>query len=269
MTLDGSPNMSKFLLPFHEENSSLSPFSPAAMVVSTFLTAVMVTVQTNVLVVFVAILLILVGGTLARTRWRFVLSLAAKFEIVILFWVLLMPFLYGQTVAATLSLPIGVLNIYAEGIEFGLLLGFRMFALILLFISVLSHMTLSGFIGALRTLRIPSSILGSLLIMLRYIPLFIEERQQMQDAQSLRGFERGTRMERIKSLGFLVGSNIDRAFDRSIAVYESMKLRGFGGKMVLRGTGFRRADVLLVLLLLCLVWAIFVLIPVFLEVLFT
>ncbi|NHI83734.1 MAG: hypothetical protein EAX81_05480 [Candidatus Thorarchaeota archaeon] len=49
--------------------------------------------------------------------------------------------------------------------------------------------------------------------MLRYIPLFIEERQRMQDAQSLRGFERGTRTEHIKSLGFLIGSNIDRAFD--------------------------------------------------------
>jgi cobalt/nickel transport system permease protein len=131
------------------------------------------------------------------------------------------------------------------------------FGVVTLFLAALSHMSLIEFIGALKTLRIPVSILGSLLIMLRYVPLFIEERTRMQEAQQLRGFQRGTLTERIKSLGFLVGSIIDRALDRSVAVYESMTLRGFGHGMFIIGVGPRRKDMLLFLGLFLLIVFLF------------
>ena len=118
-------------------------------------------------------------------------------------------------------------------------------------------MSLSEFIGALKTLRIPTSVLGSLLIMLRYIPLFLEERSRMQEAQLLRGFQRGTRWTQIKSLGYLVGSIIDRAMDRSVAVYESMTLRGFGHGMFIVGVGPKRSDLILLLGLIILIFTIF------------
>jgi len=257
--------MAKFLLPFHEDHSRLGPFSPTAMVLSSFISAVMITIQTDLRMILVVIGMIAIGGTAARTNWRHVISLAARFEIAILFWIFFMPFLYGSTVIGTIATPWGSLNVYSEGIGFGLLLGSRMFALILLFVGTFSHLTLSGFIGALRTIRVPNTILGSLLIMLRYIPLFIEERKRMQDAQSLRGFERGTWSDRIRSLGSLVGSNIDRAFDRSISVYESMKLRGFGGRVTIKGAGFRRADIVLVFVLVLLGASLFVVFPIIFE----
>jgi energy-coupling factor transporter transmembrane protein EcfT len=158
------------------------------------------------------------------------------------------------------------LNVYQEGLEFSILIGLRMFALIMLFIATLSHMTLIGFIGALRTLRVPVIILGSLLIMLRYIPQFLEERSRMQDAQKLRGFEKGTRWDRIKSLGFMVGSSIDRGLDRSVTVYEAMKLRGFGKGMIVTGSSFRRKDTVLAFLLTILLLSILIVIPMILEV---
>ena len=79
----------------------------------------------------------------------------------------------------------------------------------------------------------------------------------MQEAQQLRGFQRGTLTERIKSLGFLVGSIIDRALDRSVAVYESMTLRGFGHGMFIIGVGPRRKDMLLFLGLFLLIVFLF------------
>jgi energy-coupling factor transporter transmembrane protein EcfT len=93
--------------------------------------------------------------------------------------------------------------------------------------------------------------------MLRYIPLFVEERHRMQEAQQLRGFERGERIDRIRSLGFLVGSTIDRAMDRSIHVYESMTLRGFGRGMFVVGAGVKRSDILLFLGLILLLLVLF------------
>ncbi len=242
-------------------------FSAASILISTFAVALMIAVQTNPPIVLAAIIMVLLAGLVAGTRWRTVLSLAAKFELVILFWIFFVPFLYGETVVTTLNLPIGQVSIYQEGIEFGILIGLRMMSLILLFLIALSQMTLTGFMGALRTLRVPRSILGSLLIMLRYVPLFIEERKRMQDAQSLRGFERGTRGNRIQSLGFMIGSNIDRAFDRSISVYESMKLRGFGGEVVLRGGDFKKLDTILLVILILVYVTLFMVIPNVLEVL--
>lgn len=245
--------MAVFLLPFREGEGTLNNFSSTAIFLSALGVGVVIAVQQNPIVVLYIICLSLLGGTVAHTRWRVVFSLAAKFELFILFWMFFMPFVLGSTVIFSVASPWGTLNAYQEGLSFGILLGLRMMAMLILFIAALSHMSLSEFIGALRTIGIPVMLLGSLLIMLRYIPLFIMERHRMQEAQSLRGFERGTRTDRIKSLGYLIGSTIDRAFDRSVRVYEAMVLRGFGRGMTIRGVGFRKADSLLLLVLVSLV----------------
>ena len=87
----------------------------------------------------------------------------------------------------------------------------------------------------------------------------------MQEAQLLRGYERGKRWERIKSLGYLIGSTIDRAMDRSISVYEAMTLRGFGKGISFHGVGFRRLDFVFLPLLTLLVLMIYFVLPLLLE----
>ena len=138
----------------------------------------------------------------------------------------------------------------------------------LTFLAILSHMTLNEFIRALRSLRVPSSILGSLLIMFRYVPHFMEERSRMQDAQALRGFSRGLRFEKIRSLGYLVGTTINRSFDRSVTAYEAMSLRGFGKGMTVTGAGLKKSDTILPLLLLTLLVSLPFLVPLIMEALF-
>jgi len=258
--------MSKFLLPFAEGLAGRRRFSPAAMVVATLAAAVVISIQSSPVAVGLLILFLLIGGTCVRTRWRTVLSLALRFEIVILFWVLLEPILYGSTVLFTIQTPLGPVNFYAEGLDMGMLLGLRMLALLLLFLTVLSHMTLGEFIDALRTLRVPTVLVSSLLVMLRYIPLFLEEKSRLQEAQLLRGFHRGTRWERIRTLGYAVGSTIDRALNRSVSVYEAMALRGLGTGSAAVGSGFRRPDAVLLLVPILMVVAIQWFFPLVLEV---
>jgi energy-coupling factor transporter transmembrane protein EcfT len=79
----------------------------------------------------------------------------------------------------------------------------------------------------------------------------------MQEAQQLRGFEQGERMGRIRALGFLVGSIIDRAMERSIIVYEAMTLRGFGHGMFIRGVRPKRSDAAIFLSLLVLIISLY------------
>ncbi|MGY5859613.1 MAG: energy-coupling factor transporter transmembrane component T [Candidatus Thorarchaeota archaeon] len=249
--------MPKFLLPFNEGRTSAIRFSSTSILVSSFITGILLSIQTQIIVLLGLIGLIAFIGSIARTRWSVVFSLAARFEIVILFWILLLPFFYGTTIIFSLSVPWGLLTAYQEGLNLGLLIGIRIFGLITLFLAALSHLSLADFIGALKTLRIPTSVLGSLLIMLRYIPLFVEERHRMQEAQKLRGFEKGERLDRIRSLGFLVGSIIDRAMERSVAVYESMTLRGFGHGMFISGAKPKRNDIAIFLGLIVLIFFLF------------
>ncbi|MFW9844972.1 MAG: energy-coupling factor transporter transmembrane component T family protein, partial [Candidatus Thorarchaeota archaeon] len=244
--------MGKFLLPFNEGRTNLVKFSPTSILVSAFAMGIILSIQTEIILLLSLLGLIILVASIAGTRWRVVLSLAARFEVVILFWVLLLPFFYGTTILLAIPTPWGSLLAYQEGLSLGVLIGLRIFGLVTLFLSVFSHMSLAEFIGALKTLKIPTTILGSLLIMLRYIPLFVEERQRMQEAQELRGFEKGERIGRIRALGYLVGSIIDRAMDRSITVYEAMTLRGFGHGMYIRGVRPKRNDVVLFLCLLIL-----------------
>ncbi|UCE09866.1 MAG: energy-coupling factor ABC transporter permease [Candidatus Thorarchaeota archaeon] len=258
---DTNPNTGKFLLPFGEGRRSPTPFSPPGMLLAAIAVSVLVALQYSISVVGVILILVLSGGVIAGTAWRRVISIATKFEIIILFWVLLMPFLYGSSLAFSLMTPLGPINAYSEGVLLGLLLGLRMLTILLVFLAALSHMTLTDFIGALRTFRVPQAILGSVLIMLRYVPLFMEERSRMQDAQILRGYEKGSGLGKLKAIGFLVGTTIDRAFDRSARVYDSMSLRGFGKGATLRISGFRRVDVLLPVMILLLVVAYAILIP--------
>ncbi|MHA2211064.1 MAG: energy-coupling factor ABC transporter permease, partial [Candidatus Thorarchaeota archaeon] len=222
------PDTGKFLLPFAEGKRSPAPFSPAGILVSAIALAVMITIQNSIIMLSVLIVLILGTGVMSGTNWRRAIMTAAKFEAIILFWVILEPFLFGSTVLFTLQFPWGSVYAYWEGLFLGVMLGMRMFAILLTFLAALSHLTLSEFIGALQTLRIPTAILGSLLIMFRYVPLFIEERSRMQEAQALRGYDRGSGLDRLRSMGYLAGTTIDRAFDRSATVYDSMTLRGFG-----------------------------------------
>ncbi|MFW9967214.1 MAG: energy-coupling factor ABC transporter permease [Candidatus Thorarchaeota archaeon] len=260
------PETGKFLLPFAEGKRSAAPFSPAGILVSAFAMAILITIQNSIIMLSVLILLILGTGVMSGTNWRRAISMAVKFEVIILFWVFLEPFLYGSTVLFTLQLPWGFVNAYWEGLFLGVLLGMRMFAILLTFLAALSHMTLSEFIGALKTLRIPTAILGALLIMFRYVPLFIEEKSRMQDAQALRGYHSVGGLGKLRSMGYLVGTTIDRAFDRSAIVYDSMQLRGFGKGMMVTSGGFRRSDSVLPVLLISLLMAMIFLIPPLFEV---
>jgi cobalt/nickel transport system permease protein len=259
------PKTGKFLLPFAEGRRSPAPFSPAGILVSAIALAVLITIQNSIIMLSFLIVLIIGTGWMSGTNWRRAISMAAKFEVIILFWIILEPFLYGNTVFFTLQLPWGSINAYWEGLFLGVLLGTRMFAILMAFLAALSHMTLSEFIGALKTLRIPTAILGSLLIMFRYVPLFVEERSRMQDAQALRGYDSGSGIGKLRSMGYMAGTTIDRAFDRSAVVYDSMQLRGFGKGMMVTSGGFRRSDSVLPVLLISLLMAMIFLMPPLLE----
>ncbi|MBS3793834.1 MAG: hypothetical protein KGY80_03005 [Candidatus Thorarchaeota archaeon] len=238
--------MEQFLLPFSGARENLERFSPGGMLLFSFLLAAMVSLQKSIAAVVSIMICILIMGAIAKTEWQRVLPLVMRLELVILFWIFFMPFLFGQI--EIFRVPILNIPFYREGLRLGVLLGLRMMTLLLLFMITFSHMSLSEFTAGLTTLHVPSSIIASLLIMLRYIPLFVEEREKMKGAQLLRGYQEGERWSKIQSTGFIVGSTINHALRRSESVYEAMLLRGFGRANIVDASGFKRGDMALLFL---------------------
>lgn len=113
-----------------------------------------------------------------------------------------------------------------------LLLFFRIMGATFTFLTFFSSLTYSEFIEALTSIRIiPSFITGSIVIMLHYIPILATSNKKVLYAQELRGKKTATYWQRVKAHAFIMGKNIVNNMERSERLYESLKMRGFTGRL--------------------------------------
>lgn len=106
---------------------------------------------------------------------------------------------------------------------------------------------------ALRMLCVPGSFVTVILLIYRYVTLFLQEVNRMTQAYALRA--PGQKGINYRAWGALVGQLLLRAMDRASLVYESMCLRGFSGEFLYGGRDkMRRVDfVYLILWLLVII----------------
>ncbi len=81
---------------------------------------------------------------------------------------------------------------------------------------------------ALRKLCVPKTIVTILMLAYRYIIVLLKEAERMTDAYMLRA--PGQKGISYKAWGTLAGQLLLRSMDRAQVVYDSMKLRGYGGE---------------------------------------
>jgi energy-coupling factor transporter transmembrane protein EcfT len=126
--------------------------------------------------------------------------------------------------------------------------------------SFFSYLTYSEFIEALTKLRIiPSLFIGSLVIMLHYIPILADSNKKILEAQELRGKKMTTYREKFKTHAYIMGKSIARNLERSEKLYESLRMRGFSGKITFATKKIRFIDVtILVLFLAMMIYFIFI-----------
>lgn len=82
---------------------------------------------------------------------------------------------------------------------------------------------------ALRLLHIPEEIVTVIMLMHRYLMVLIKEVERLQQTYRLRA--PGQKGLQFKAWGSFVGLLLLRSVDKAEGVYESMKLRGFQGRM--------------------------------------
>jgi energy-coupling factor transporter transmembrane protein EcfT len=140
------------------------------------------------------------------------------------------PLYVGNTIAFQIHIGITI-NIYKEGIYRAFLLFLRVIGSVFIFLSFFSSLTYSEFIDALTTLRLPSIFVGSLIIMLHYIPILARSHKKILDAQELRGKKVTNYRNKLKAHAFIMGKSIVSNMERSEKLFESLKMRGFTGKI--------------------------------------
>lgn len=85
---------------------------------------------------------------------------------------------------------------------------------------------------AFRKLHIPKLFVTILMLVYRYIILFLKEIERMTDAYMLRA--PGQKGIHYKAWGTMVGQLLLRSMDRAQTVYDSMMMRGYNGEFYLR-----------------------------------
>jgi len=171
----------------------------------------------------------------------------------ILLITIFIPFYVGKTVFYQLNIGFS-LNIYEEGLVYALNLFFRIVGAAFIFLTFLTSLTYSEFIEALTKLRvIPSFFIGSIVIMLHYIPILAKSNRKVLDAQNLRGKNFTSYWQRLKTHAFIMGKNVVHNMERSEKLYESLKMRGFSGKITFSSKKIKLTDTLIVIIFLLIV----------------
>ena len=101
--------------------------------------------------------------------------------------------------------------------------------------------TMDGFCSALRKIRVPAVLVTVIMLLHRYVIVFLEEVSRMRNAYLMRA--PGQKGIHFKVWGPMTGMMLLRSIDRSENVYQGMTLRGFsGGFGHVEGKAFRPAD---------------------------
>ena len=243
------------LLPFRHEDEKnfLNKVHPLIRFILPFILVIPFLIIYNVYLVITVIILVILFNLVFRLHLIKLFSKLKALLPIILLITIFIPFYIGSTVVFQLNIGIS-LNIYKEGLIFALNLFFRIIGAAFVFLSFLTSLTYSEFIEALTKLRaIPSFFIGSIVIMLHYIPILAKSNRKVLEAQELRGKNFTSYWQRLKTHAFIMGKNVVHNMERSEILYESLKMRGFSGKITFSSKKIKFADILMVLIFLIII----------------
>ncbi len=137
-------------------------------------------------------------------------------------------FFYGITPIVELDIGGWHLVGYKEGLLRGFLIMGKVIATVSLVIFLSMTTPVNKLLNAARWFKVPHTWVEIAMLSYRYIFVLLEDAITVRDAQKVRlGYSSLARS--LKSLGELVGATVIRAYDRSVAAYEAMMLRGYNG----------------------------------------
>lgn len=126
------------------------------------------------------------------------------------------------------------MQIFFHGASEGYARGFLIIAKVLGAVSMIIFLSMTtpvnSLLNAARWFKVPNTWVEIAMLSYRYSFVLLEDANTIRNAQKVRlGYTSPARA--LRSFGELVGATVIRTYDRSIAVYESMVMRGYNGAM--------------------------------------
>ncbi len=245
-------------LPFRLENEKIyfKTIHPLIRLTLPFILVVPFLILEDFYLIFTILLITLIIDLFLRVNF---IKIFSRLKVVIPFIFLItifIPFYVGDTIYYSLNFNI---KIYQEGLYLAILILLRVFGALFVFMSFFSTLTYSEFIAALTKLRIPSVLVGSLIIMLHYIPILVGSNKKILEAQEIRGKKVTSYWEKLKTHAYIMGKSIIMNMERSEKLYDSLKMRGFSGKISFAPIKFKAIDIgILILFIFMIICFIFI-----------
>ncbi|MEW5784521.1 MAG: cobalt ECF transporter T component CbiQ [Bacillota bacterium] len=139
----------------------------------------------------------------------------------------ILPFGSGETTITEL----GPLALKLEGSLNLLLIAVKFISILTLSVVLFASTPLTGLVGAMRSLGVPSLPAEMLLFTHRYIFQLADDLRRTRIAANLRGFK-GKSLFSLKTLAYIVGTLLVRSHVQSERVFQAMTLRGYGRETV-------------------------------------
>jgi cobalt/nickel transport system permease protein len=244
----------KATLPFRHEDEKLylNKLNPLTRLILPFILVLPFLVIGDFYLIFTIIFITLIIDLTFKLN---IIQILSRLKVVIPFVFLItvfIPFYIGETVLYNFNIGIKII-VYREGLYLAFLIFLRVFGALFVFMSFLSSLTYSEFIHALTKLRIPPILLGSLIVMLHYIPILAGSNKKILEAQEMRGKKLVSYWQKLKTHAYIMGKSIIMNMERSEKLYESLKMRGFSGKITFAPKKIKFFDLVLLLLFILLV----------------
>ncbi|MFX0001941.1 MAG: energy-coupling factor transporter transmembrane component T family protein [Candidatus Hodarchaeota archaeon] len=250
----------KTTLPFRHEDEKLhlNKVNPLIRLILPFILVVPFLIINDIYLIITILIITFIIDLLLRLN---ILKIFSRLKIVVPFVFLItifIPFYVGETILFDFDIGIRIL-VYKEGFILASLIFLRVISALIIFMSFFSSLTYSEFINALTKLRIPSMLIGSLIIMLHYIPILAGSNRKILEAQEMRGKKITSYWQKLKTHSYIMGKSIIINMERSEKLYESLKMRGFSGKITFAQKKLRIIDIgLLLLFILMVIYLVFI-----------
>ncbi|MFX1375697.1 MAG: energy-coupling factor transporter transmembrane component T family protein [Promethearchaeota archaeon] len=251
----------KTTLPFRLEYEKiyLKKIHPLTRLILPFILVIPFIIIDDIFLIFSILLVVFITALVFRLK---IIEILSRLKLVIPFVFLLtifIPLYVGDIVLYQFNIGIR-LTIHKEGLILASLIFFRVFGALFIFMSFYSTLTYSEFIEALTKLRIPSIFVGSLIIMLHYIPILAKSNRKILEAQEMRGKNIASYRQKLKAHAYIMGKSIIINMERSEKLYECLKMRGFSGKITFAPKKFTLIDLgLFTLFIIILIFMVFIL----------
>ncbi|MFW9821342.1 MAG: energy-coupling factor transporter transmembrane component T family protein [Candidatus Thorarchaeota archaeon] len=236
----------KTTLPFRSESEKrfLNKSHPLTRFILPFIFVLPFLIIEDIYLIITILLITLILGIVFQLHLLKALSRLKIIIPLVLLITIFIPFYIGETILYQLDGFIKI-TIFQEGVYLAFLIFLRVIASLFIFMLYFTSLTYSEFIEALTKLRIPRAIVGSLIIMLHYIPILAASNKKILESQEIRGKKISSYWQKLKTHAYIMGKSILTNMERSEKLYESLKMRGFSGGITFITKNYKIIDFVL------------------------